>query len=319
MNVHPGHQPSVSAVGLQGVVADESERMIIVGMETPMPLWTPESRLDKEIVERLHLERYRSDYLMATGRLPFDDVRRGKDPPDFVVEAAAGQEGVECTAFTLEQRRSAYRMFARLRTLLADRGEESFPNLRDTAVMVWFGLGSGLPPKRGDRDLVDALVKCMQEARIDRDRLAEVADQIAREGFPQEFPEGGAAIYWTPGKEAGFQVVPIAPSGLVGPFAKEMSFACELSMSTQVNESAVRTELERLIRQHDQEGIDHLLITLGGPDQDGLVYPAEEQLVALFADNVLQSPPVKHLKRVSSHAFRSGGICEFTVTSSPTA
>jgi hypothetical protein len=293
--------------------------MIIVGMETPMPLWTSESRLEKEIVERLHLERYRSDYLMATGRLPFDNVRRGKDPPDFVVEAALGHEGVDCTAFTLEERRSAYRMFARLRTLLAKSGEGSFPNLRDTAVIVWFGLGSGLPPKRGDREVVNALVKCMQKARIDRDRLAEVADEIAREGFPDQFPEGGAAIYWTPEKEAGFQVVPVAPRGLVGAFAKKMGFACELSMSTQVNESAVRAELERLIRQHDQEGIDHLLITLGGPDQDGLVYPAEEQLVAFLAGDVLQTPPVRHLKRVSGHAFRSGGIWEFTVQSAQEA
>jgi len=191
--------------------------------------------------------------------------------------------------------------------------EKEFRNLQDSVVKVWFGFGQNLPPKRTDSRVADAVVKLLREVRLDRRRLEETAAQITREGFPDRFPEGGAAIFWLPDKSAGFQVVPVNSDQLFGPFAEETRFACELSMSTQVSESQVHAEVRRVVEGHDQAGTDHLLITVGGPDQDGLSYPAEEQLITFLPQDALPTPPVQHLKRVSIHAFRSGLVGKFDI------
>lgn len=311
MDLRPGHRPAVGVISLQGTGTETGERVAILAMETPVPLTESGARLDKNRVERLHLERYRADSFTATGELPFDAVSQGSDPPDFLVETDNGPEGIDCTVLALEERRSAYRLFALLRSrLLAAAKGEGFPNLRDTVMYVWFGLADGLPPKRQDTRTVDALLKCMREAHVDRERMQEVAAQIAREGFPKQFPEGGSAIFSTPDQEAGFTVVPSTAESLFGPFVQEAGFACELSMSTEVRESQVRTELERLIRKHDTVGNNRLLITIGGPDRDGLRYPAEEQMMAFVTAEMIQSTPVKHLTRISLHTFASGALAE---------
>lgn len=310
----PGHGPQLGAVTLIGHVTETGEPLTVLAMETPVPVVPVQTELPKGVMERIHLERFRSDYLNATGDLPFDRVTAGSDPPDFVVDTDDGTEGIDCTVLAIEDRRRAYSLFAHLRARLLELADDTnLDHLRDSVVRVWFGPGNELPPKRSDINAVEALVETLRSAELNRERITGVSREISQEGFPQRFPEGGAAIFWTPDGQAGFQIVPVNSGELGGEFAEQTGFACELSMSTEVRESQVREEYRRLVEQHDQTGTDHLLITLGAPDRSGVRYPAEEQLLSLITEDVVTVDRTNHIRTVTLHAWGSGTIGQIGV------
>jgi hypothetical protein len=82
----------------------EGERVTIPMLDTPVQL-TP--AFPKETLERVQLERYRLDYLVRLGKVPFEDVRRGDDPPDFLVTRDSSAHALDCAALTLPQKRTA--------------------------------------------------------------------------------------------------------------------------------------------------------------------------------------------------------------------
>jgi hypothetical protein len=47
-----------------------------------------------------------------------------------------------------------------------------------------------------------------------------------------------------------------------------------------MSENDLRDEINRLVERHDRAAIDHLVLSLGGPDRDGLKYPSESAAVA---------------------------------------
>ncbi|KND27289.1 hypothetical protein IQ64_45385 [Streptomyces stelliscabiei] len=80
-------------------------------------------------------------------------------------------------------------------------------------------------------------------------------------------------------------------------------------MTFEVTQEATFEELSRVIGQHDQENIDHLLITVGGPDREGYIYPGEEFLCR-FAQEY--RPSCTYLRRVTLHSFMTGEVTELT-------
>ena len=69
--------------------------------------------------------------------------------------------------------------------------------------------------------------------------------------------------------------------------------------------SSVAAVVEKLVRDHDKEGVDTLLITSGGPDRDGVMHPMEQ----VVSDFYLQNPLVlktDHISRIIMHRWPTG-------------
>jgi hypothetical protein len=84
-------------------------------------------------------------------------------------------------------------------------------------------------------------------------------------------------------------------------------FELGLAYTSLITAKAAWTEVQRLTDDHDQPGVDILLITAGAPDQRGEIYPAEEAIANFLLDNPLglaRSP--KHIKQIWVHSWMTG-------------
>jgi hypothetical protein len=295
---------TVGGIALGGTTAD-GEAMTVLALEMPPKIPLGVRRLTQEELERVHLEKYRIDFLLATGALPFDDVTRGSNPPDFLVSTPSRIEGVECAALTIQKRRDAFALFDRFRArLLKAARHEPFPHLRDCAITVRFGDGMDLPPRAHDEATVERFVEVLRNARIDRAAIAAAWAQATREGFPKRFPVDAFPIF--PVGEAGeMQIDPVEANTLQGNFAQETGFDVQLNMSLMVKQSEVQDEFERVVRKHDARGVDRLILSVSAPNHDGFVLRTEGLVVE-------QLPPVrvsaKHIETLTIHNFDSGAI-----------
>lgn len=298
----------INAAALAGHTED-GEPIAILALEAPSKIHFGGRRLTKRELERVHLEKYRLDMLIATGVLPFDGVTEGGNPPDFIVTTPWREEGIECAAFALQKRRDAYGLFDRFRArLLEARQREGLPHLADCVISVWFGSGGGLPPKTHDQATVDQLVEMLREARIDRAGVSALSQRIAREGFPESLADESVPIF-SAGEAGGACIAPVEPNSLQGPYAQAAGFDVGLSMSLTVTRSDVQTELERIVEKHDKPGVDRLLISVGAPDRGGLIFPSE----SLVIDQLAPAPvTIKHIRVVTMHTFLTGGVRELS-------
>lgn len=71
--------------------------------------------LGKERMERHHFDRFCTDYLLWHKSSPYDRIGRGGEPPDFLCTVGGKQRGVECSQFTVTERRDAFALFKRIR------------------------------------------------------------------------------------------------------------------------------------------------------------------------------------------------------------
>jgi hypothetical protein len=309
-------EPGPQAIMLHGSSPDTQETTLILAMETPILVAHGDKPIAKGAIERMHLERYRSDYLNSTGRLPFENVRSGPDPstaPDFTVETFSGTEVIDCTSFMVEERRHAYHLFMRVSQQIAtEAAAGKLPHLEDSVIRIWFGQGASLPPKKSDDRTLSALMKTIRDCTIHREHLASIAREIADRGFPQQLRPDDMAIFWTPNQSAGFNVSPVDHTDQPQREGRPPgNITCVLSMSSTVTSSQIQAELTRLVTEnHDNPKTDHLLITFGGPDLNGLKYPADEMLARFVTDEMLSALSVRWLKRLSLHCWTLGTIVE---------
>ena len=61
-------------------------------------------------------------------------------------------------------------------------------------------------------------------------------------------------------------------------------FELGLAYTSLRTAQAAWQEIQRLVDQHDQAGVDILLITSGAPDQHGQIYPAEEAIASFLLE-----------------------------------
>jgi hypothetical protein len=195
--------------------------------------------------------------------------------------------------------------FGRIRARLLDAArQEAFGHLADCSILIWFGSGNELPPRKQDQTIVDQLVGMLRDARIDRKAVAALADQIVREGFPERLDPEAAGIV-SAGDAGGANITPVEPNTLGSEFAKRTGFEINLSMALRVTASEIQREIERIVAQHDKPGVDRLLISIGAPDRDGFLYPGEPLVV-----NQLPPDPVltRHIGVVTTHSFMTGEV-----------
>lgn len=316
----PWNAPAL--MGMSGTSASRPDTLTaLVGFEWPIPHLTPTEEISKPELERIHLDRYFTDYLFATGTPPFlnpTQTEPGADPPDFTVSTSKGQEGVDCVQLTLNSRRSVNGTFQVIRKAILQEPRHRFAHLAGHVVYMWFVTEQNdprKPPRPSNRAQIAAVIDALANYRMDPNAFM-YQPEHPDEGMPERL-DNVAFDRSSPGTM--FYALPMqgaAPSSML--FLRT-GFEIGMAYSTSDNADAIWQELLRVVRDHDQDTTDHLLITVGGPNKEGFIFPSESYLidVALSAAEPLRE--LRHLSRVSLHFWENGRIVELypTLASGP--
>jgi hypothetical protein len=264
----------------------------------------------KEVLERAQLEKYRLDHLLHLGSVPFEVVKRGNEPPDFIVSGAGGDWGVDCAALALEDRRRAESLFNRLVKRLAEHGQRAWDNLAGCIVHLEFISKTKLPPARDDVTLDTEIETDLASIVVDREGLIKFAERVAKEGFPKQWPND---VVIPNLKRARYRIVAnFNPQWQPDDqFARSLGFKLILEYPKTIRE--ISAEINRMVSQHDNPATQHLLLSIGGPGIDGFGYPSESMLGKILLD--IPSPRVEaiYLNKVTAHVWDTGNLIEIQV------
>lgn len=305
--------PVIGALMMEGATQD-GDRVLIVTAENPERVSGFDGELTKQALERFHLESYRADAVLKSGEPPFAEVQRGADPPDFTVRTENAEHGVDCVVLADHDRRLGYKLMEHLRArLIATAGARDFSGIAGCVLSVWFGAQlRDLPPKRWDESVVEPLLDSMASCRVDHDAVARLNREIAERGFPQVMPPV-VATGSTPDNSAGFVAnVVLGPTEGVR-FSTGLGFDVQLSRPSEITGAGAVKMLQRIVSDHDQPAIQHLLVTAGGPDRSGVRYPAEEAVAAFLLAQPAVAVRARYLLSVSIHLWSARTVASVDV------
>jgi hypothetical protein len=283
----------------------EGAPLLALAAEWPL-IWvrttTPFSKFEREW---LYIRRYSSDRALATrGSHAFADVQPGGDPPDATALTDSGRIGVESTSLTIQARRGVHDLFVQLRRRLQEAEPAAFAKLAGHVVYVWFQESDAPGPpvephKRSDAPALDALVQALADYEPE-------TEQLKRQPGPPPATMPELPLSDTPAG-ARFYAVPLlggAPGSMLFTLA---GFDIALVYTTLLTAEDAWSEVQRLVDSHDKPGVDLLLLTAGGPDANGNVFPAEEALSSFVVEYPIGlSRPPKHIKAVILHSWGTG-------------
>jgi hypothetical protein len=278
---------------------------VIINGEWPIP-GVPSA--DKESMERLHLDRFCTDTLIGTGLLPYGDISPGSDPPDFVGKSSGQEVGIECTQLTSPVRREVKALFERVRAAIEDTNRDRFRHLRGVNIYMWFDVEGQIskPPRRTDPEFVAEILEGLDAYRFDP----------AKAGLPSlELPNQAPDlnIHTTP-SGCRFYGIAMANAVPATPFFVRLGFEIGLAYTTVHTRDDAIDELARLIDGHDHPRTLDLLITVGGPDIAGYVYPSEDALAIFALEEWFLAKRPDHLRIVYLHRWSTGSIVELFPT-----
>lgn len=304
--------PVFGAMFLGGTTAD-GEPMLMFSAENPDKIQGFDGEVEKDRLERFHLECYRADHVLQFGDAPFEEVAAG-DRPDFTVTAGGQQLRLDCAALADHHRRLGFRLMDHLRErLIAGGGGRDFSGVAGCLLSVWFGEKlDELPPKRWDDSIIEPLLDAIADCKVDHAAIARLIQEVAERGFPQVLPpviETGK----TPDEAAGF-----VANAVLGPtegarFSTGLGFEVQLHLPEQVTYGSAKANLDRIVSQHDQPQIEHLLLTAGGPDRTGMRFPGEEVIAGFLAEQPGLYVEAEHLQRVTLHLWSARRIVDVPV------
>ena len=300
-----------------GVTNASGEPGLIVMMEEPQRAPGFVAGVPRDVLERLHLERFRFDHLARRGVVPFEGVERGGDPPDFIVATALGREQLDCAILANEGRRKAHHLFGILRErLFAGAEGRTFDGIAGTLVGVSFGPHlDELPPRRTDDSIVTPLLDALAEANVDREAHSALMESIAQlGGFPGKLPPGVVTEGGTRDHETSFVANIVYPVDQIPPLPGGLPFMVQLHFPHQVTRSEVESELQRLVTSHDKSEIEHLLVSAGAPNPDGTLFPAEEAFARLLVEAHTKPVSANHIRKVSLHLWGGAEVFDVPVS-----
>lgn len=292
-------------MGLQGTIANGEPTLILIN-ETPLNMIRPMQPLDdpdKWQLEMLHIQRFAVDAKIATGRDIFHAVEKGPDPPDAVVHVNGRTSGWELTTLTIESRRLALDLFARVRAKLAFQQRHRISHLTGYRVYMWFGMAShktGLPYRRQDDAAADELITALTAYQPDPEHYTV---KLEDGGPPGQLPAGFDSVT-APGDVA-FFCTPLLNAVPTSPLFTLTGM--EVGLAYQSNHLASKewASLRDLVAKKDRPGNDVLLISAGAPDRLGNQHPAEEVLAGFLLDNP-ETVEAKHLSAVFLDFWSTG-------------
>lgn len=308
--------PVIGALTLEGAFDATGERFMSVAAEVPSqcPGFDPSTEISKERLELFHISAFCADYALRHGTLPFTDLEVGANPPDFLGKVDGASLRLDCVAFADTHRRRSYSLMDSLREkAVSAAGDRDFSGVAGCVVSVWFGeqLG-GLPPKQGDDRLVGPLLDEIEACKVDFEASAQLSAQIATEGFPQVMPPllqtGKVEVE---GESAGFVVNVVADQEAV--FPTGLPFEMRLAKQADVTAASAVEHLQRLVSSHDKGEIDALVVTAGGPDRFGRVFPVEEASMAFLLGLEGVEVRATDIRSVYVHLWSGRDVAEVAV------
>lgn len=296
-----------NTIGISGIrggfIRDQSgDSTVIINGEWPKPVAQKMSKRDKEW---LHLYRYMADFLTATARRPYVALEAGNDPPDFVDANGLTRIGIECTQLVSQHRRHINDLFERVRRGIENEPRERFAHLHGLMVYMWWDQEAGQiakPPKRTDASAIPQIVDALTAYRFDPERITLPSVEL-----PDRAP--GLNVASTPGR-CHFYAIPVANSASVTAFLERTGFEMGLAYTTVHRKSEVVLEMTRLVNDHDCLGVNDLLVTIGGPNEEGFVFPTEDVFASLALENWPGIEPPRFISTVKVHFWSNGSIIE---------
>lgn len=288
-------------------VAEPGRPFVLFSAETPLSMFPTFGRVAKQQLERLHLDRYATDMLLATGSRPFGKAIAGADPPDFVVESPSGQMAIDCIQFAIEGRRQVHALFRALRDAVLADDPARFSHLAGLQVYLWVvdktTTDLALPPRHTNLGFVAALADRLATFRFDPSKhripgVGPLPDNVAIETEPVS-------------GECVFYATPLSHSFPLSPFFSRTGFEIGFAYPTSHARDQSWEQLASKLRDHDKPTNEEVLVTVGGPASDGLVFPSEH----ILFDFLMQEPPaphlaLKHVRRVVAHSWDTGAVAE---------
>jgi hypothetical protein len=292
--------------GARGKLAEGPPSEVAIAVfEWPVPHWDViGDPLAKETVERLHLERYRTDRLLATGEMPYETLDVGDDPPDFVAPQDDSRIGVDATQLTASGRIGAQAQFERIRRAVLAAPRADFTHLRGHLLYLWFRDAAGLGLPHREAEAVAEVVAALHEYRPDTSWTA-VSPII--DGLPDQL---GETDMQTTTSGCTFYAVELQGAVPSSQFFGVTGFEMALAFQTEHPVETAWSELSRLVDRHDKPEIDHLIVTVGGPNRRGLSYPSEAMLLDVALESGLPELAPRHLSKVVIHSWTDGRIFE---------
>ena len=290
-------------MGAQGASQNGDPVLILIN-ESPVNFLRPMrplDELDKWQLELIHIQRAAVDARLSGIEL-FHAVEKGGDPPDALVHIGESRHGWELTTFSVQRRRMAQDLFARVRAKLSFQQRHRVSHLTSHMIYMWFGMegdAAGIPYARNDEDSVDQLVEALVRYQPQpKDYTVE-----SKDGMPLQLPEGFGPVR-APG-DVSFFCVPFINSAPASPLFTMTGFEVGLAYQSVHTASSEWDRLRSAIHRKDKPGNDVLLISAGAPDRFGSQYPAEEVLASFLLDHP-EPFACSHLSAVILHFWSSG-------------
>lgn len=295
----PWGAPSVSVI-LGHSNVSPGEPILGIGSDWPMPWIRTGVDLTQEEQEALHVRRFRTDHIIASGAAPFVGVFQGTDPPDVFVETESGRVGLECMTLSVSERRGAHALFRNIRRLVA-MNPDMFCALAGHVVHMWFNdEDSALCRPHAQTDEAAALMIARALAEYRPNDALVVRQGV---GMPAKMPElplsktdAGASFYSTP-------MIGAAPDT---PLFSLAGFELSMAYTTTHTAHAEWEALKKKIKRKDKPGNDWLLISSSAVDQRGCIYPSEDILADFLLSNFEEFGPLEHIRRITVHMWSSG-------------
>lgn len=308
-SILPWQAPALT--GINGAPTGEPDiRRLAFAFEWPVPYFLSErlgATLSKTERERLHLDQYFTDHLIANGRLPYEGAVKPEQPPrpDFVINEGSDARGIDCVQLALPTRRGAHGSFRAIRDAVLQQPRQRFVHLAGSMIYVWFERENQLvrPCRAGrDRAAIHHIVDALSNYKVDRDRYrTDLALEFPRQhpGWTTEQMEAGGIFYGVP-----LQGYPSTR------FFMSTGFELGLAFTSIADAASGWKSLIELLESHDQPGFDHLLVTVGGPDEAGFGYLAEELLLIEMLRDPKDIPKPRYVTKVTLHSWETGEIVD---------
>lgn len=294
-----GSASHVAMVGHEG--SDESAPTLAIAYEWPVSWLQSNNPISAFDLEWLHVQRFRTDYLLSLGENVFSSVQRGADPPDISATLPNGKViGIECTRLALPLRQQAHGLFRVIRDRISRADPARFASLAGTITYLWFDEGGSmsLPFGRSQGEYADELLDTLARYRPDPASQWSAFSSVQNPGPPvplQRTPRGAA-----------FYCVPLTNAVPDSQFFSSAGFELGLAFTTTHRASHEWATLAERVLKKDRPGSDLLLISAGAPDNRGMTYPSEDAVAEFLIDHVFPLPKLQHLKKVTIHLWGSG-------------
>jgi len=289
--------------GAKGLNASGEERLVF-NFEWPFPYFVAQEARTKAELERLHLERFITDFTIATTKPPYTEIQRAGDPPDFLCLSGGVLVNVDCAQLAIQNRRAVNGLFERLRRAILSTPRERFSRLRGCVVYVWFEGSDGklsMPFSSADDRALVNLVELLIGYEPQPSAL-----QLPTDTLPEQAP----MLPTAEGEGCRFYAVQMADAVPTSEFFTRTGFELGLAYTTNHSRPSASDELARVVAKHDQDGIDHLLLTAGGPNVNGLIHLSEHVLSAFLLETPPVFPKPNHLSKVMLHLWQTGAIVQ---------